>query len=478
MRKFYTQLLSAALSLLSSFPLTTGLFVTFSLSCRKTDFSEIVNASSTDLLAGNLQRPNIILILADDVGYEIPTYSGGQSYSTPNLDFIAGHGIQFSQAHTAPLCSPSRFMLMTAKYNFRNYTTWGTMDTSQKTIANLMQGAGYTTCMAGKWQFDGGDASIHAFGFDKYLVTNPFNENASDDGRLLFYKNPQIYENGVYWPDSATKNKYGEDIIRNYMFHYIDSVTALPKRKPFFIYWATNLVHTPFCPTPDDREFATWDPNAKKQPGDSIYFRSMVAYEDKEIGLLLSKLQADSIRSKTLVLWLGDNGTTAEIHSLWNGQVVQGAKAAPTEAGTHVPLLAYMPGRIQSNTKDTSLVSLVDFMATIGNAAGVNIPASYGTTDGISFYNQMLGDYSIVRPWIFCHFIGAGKNETNPLVLRRWMQNYTYSQFDSLPNPKFSKKLFNIQLDPSELNPITTANRTQQEKQIHNQFLKIMSTLH
>jgi arylsulfatase A len=453
------------------------LFVIFISGCYKTDFSEAVNASSTSLVTANLRRPNIILILADDIGYEIPNYTGGQSYSTPNLNNLAQNGIQFTEAHTAPLCSPSRFMLLTAKYNFRNYTTWGTMDTSQRTIANLLKGAGYATCAAGKWQFDGGDASIHAFGFDKYLVTEPFNTTAGEDGRLRFYKHPQVYENGAYWPESATKKKYGEDIIRDYMFHFIDSITALPKRKPFFIYWATNLVHKPFAPTPDDPEFATWDPRRKSQPGDSVYFPSMVAYEDKEIGLLLSKLQADSISGNTLVLWSGDNGTTAQIHSLWNGEVIQGGKGASTEAGTHVPLIAYMPGGILSNSKDTSLISFVDFMPTIGDAAGVTIPASYGTTDGISFYNQFSGNYSIVRPWIFCQYDGVGSTESLPSALKRWMQGYTYSQYDSLPN-QFSKKFFNIVKDPLEEKPIPRRNMATQERQISRQYLQTMSTLH
>ncbi len=452
-------------------------FIIFITGCRKTDFSNAVNSSSSNQLSENVP-PNIILILADDVGYEIPRYTGGQSYSTPNLDNIAANGVQFTEAHTAPLCSPSRFMLMTAKYNFRNYTIWGTMDTSQRTIANLLKSAGYTTCSAGKWQFDGGDASIHAFGFDKYLVTEPFNINALGDGKLLLYKNPQIYEKGAYWPDSATQGKYGEDIIRNYMFNFIDSVTALPQKKPFFIYWATNLVHEPFAPTPDDPQYATWDPNAKAQPGDTIYFPSMVAYEDKEIGQLLTKLQKDKIADKTLIFWLGDNGTTPDVHSVWNGKVVQGAKSSSTEAGTHVPMLAYMPGHILSNATDTSLISLVDFMSSIGNAAGVSIPASYGTTDGISFYNQMFGNYSIVRPWIFCQSSGTGRTEKDPLFLRRWMQNYTYSQYDTLPNPNYSKKFYNIQLDPEELYPVDKKSMTPQEKQISNQFLKTMSTLH
>jgi arylsulfatase A len=445
--------------------------------CRKVEDVGTAQASSLDL-STNAAPPNIIVILADDIGYEIPTYTGGQSYSTPNLDYIAGHGVQFTGAHTAPLCSPSRTMLMTGKYNFRNYTTWGTLDTTNRMIANLLKAKGYTTCMAGKWQFDGGDASIRAFGFDKYLVTNPFNTDVADDGALKFYKDPQIYEKGAYWPDAQTKGKYGDDIIRDYMFHYIDSVNALATRKPFFIYWATNLVHEPFCPTPDDPQFATWNSNKKKSPGDSIYFPSMVKYEDKLVGQLLSKLQDDKITGRTLVLWLGDNGTTADIHSLWNGQVVGGAKSSSTEAGTHVPMLAYFPGRIQNHATDTSLVSLVDFINTIADAAGTTIPHNYGTMDGISFYNQMFGNYSSVRPWIFCHFVGAGKNETNPLYLRRWMNDHTYKQYDTLPNPNFSKRFFNIVLDPTETHPIATNKMTSQEKAISKQYLDNMKQLH
>ena len=114
------------------------------------------------------------MIVSDDIGYEIPTADGGRSYSTPNIDKIAKGGIRFTQVRAAPLCSPSRFMLFTGKYNFRNYGIWGIMDTTQRTIGNMLQDAGYTTCYAGKWQLDGGDNSIRKFGFDKYSVWLPF----------------------------------------------------------------------------------------------------------------------------------------------------------------------------------------------------------------------------------------------------------------------------------------------------------------
>src|SRR4051794_11399131 len=102
------------------------------ISCNKFDrkYTDVNSeySASDNSAAGRIRdpnvKPNIIIIMADDIGYEVPTYSGGESYSTPNLDYLATIGTQFTQAHAAPLCSPSRFMLMTGKYNFRNYSRW------------------------------------------------------------------------------------------------------------------------------------------------------------------------------------------------------------------------------------------------------------------------------------------------------------------------------------------------------------------
>jgi arylsulfatase A len=88
-------------------------------------------------------EPNIILILADDIGYEVPSYSGGQSYTTPKIDFLTNNGVQFCEARATPLCAPSRVEFFTGKYNFRNYVDWGTLPASNYTIGNLMQSAGY-----------------------------------------------------------------------------------------------------------------------------------------------------------------------------------------------------------------------------------------------------------------------------------------------------------------------------------------------
>lgn len=449
------------------------LFVWLLVGCSKTDDLKPLETSATDLLTQS-KLPNIILIMADDIGYEIPTYTGGESYSTPNIDRMAGGGMRFTQAYTSPLCSPSRTMLLTAKYNFRNYTTWGRLDTAQKTIANLLKLKGYATCVAGKWQFDGGDAAIRAFGFDKYLVTNPFKMNEDEQGLVKCYKDPEVYERGAFWPANRVAGKYGEDLIRDYMFTFMDSVKP---NKPFFIYYAPNLVHDPFCPTPDDPEFAAWDPLRKPRAADTVYFPSMVKYHDKIMGQLLAKLESKGIAGNTLIFWLGDNGTSKDIHSRWNGQVVRGGKSNTSSDGTHVPLLAYMPGKVVPGVNN-NLISLVDFMSTIGKAAQITIPSAYGTTDGVNFYNQLFGSTGNPRTGLFCHFVGSGKNETNPMFLRRWMQDQTYKQYDSLPNTRYSGLFFNIITDPAERYPISRNQMTAQEKKLSNLFMRNMAQLH
>src|SRR5205809_5750413 len=116
------------------------IFILFS--CRKQFSEQAFSSKSNNRFLSS--KPNIIIILGDDVGYEVPAYTGGQSYSTPNIDYMAAHGLQFTHCNGAPMCSPSRFMLLTGKYNFRNYfdNSWGDLGLDQRTIANMMRNAG------------------------------------------------------------------------------------------------------------------------------------------------------------------------------------------------------------------------------------------------------------------------------------------------------------------------------------------------
>ena len=127
------------------------------------------------------EMPNVILIMADDMGYECLGAYGSTEYNTPNLDKMAEEGILFEHCYSQPLCTPSRVKIMTGKYNYRNYEYFGYLNENQHTIGNLMKDAGYSTCIVGKWQLNGisykneipewnDNERPNKFGFDEYCL--------------------------------------------------------------------------------------------------------------------------------------------------------------------------------------------------------------------------------------------------------------------------------------------------------------------
>src|SRR5581483_9184818 len=168
----------------------------------------------------------------------------------PNLDFLAANGVQFTQCYNHPDGSPSRVAILTGKYNFRNYVKWGYLPPSEKTFGNMLHDAGYATCWVGKWQLQGGDTRIRSAGFDNYIVFLPEGSGQRENR----YKDPHLYTNGAYLPDSATAGKYSEDMFYDYIGSFIDS----NKSRPFFAMYATLLPAQPWVPAPDDPEVATW----------------------------------------------------------------------------------------------------------------------------------------------------------------------------------------------------------------------------
>ena len=216
--------------------------------CKKHDLlpGQPVNGDTT----GSSTKPNIVLILIDDIGYEVPQYTGGESYTTPVMNALATSGMQFTHCYADAMCSPSRVALLTGKYGFRNYIDWGILDTTHKTIANLLRDNGYNTCVSGKWQLDGGESAIHKVGFNNYCVFDPFTEaDSSDEEENKYrYKNPAIYENGTYLPADSVDGQYSDDIFSKYATNFIDQNT----KNPFFIYFSFSECHMPFSPPPNN----------------------------------------------------------------------------------------------------------------------------------------------------------------------------------------------------------------------------------
>ncbi len=442
----------------TSFQVNIIFYVFVLMSCKKETDVGIHHVQISD-------KPNIILVLADDVGYEVPTYTGGQSYSTPALDSLAATGIQFTQCQVCPNCSPTRIELMTGKYNFRNYKQWGVLNRDQKTIANMLQDVGYTTCVAGKWQFDGGNTSIRKFGFDKYRVWLPNKADGEDKQEKYRYKNPNLYENGHFLSQNLTNGKYADDMFVDYISNFIDE----NKDYSFFIYYPLSLCHMPFSPTPDDPEYAAWSPLS--DPQDEKFFPSMVKYMDKEIKRVTDKVKAAGLADKTIIIFLTDNGTPSEITSVYKGKNTRGGKNKSTVYGTHVPLIVNWPGHIAAQQTSEGLIDATDFLPTIADIAGIQKPSDFGTLDGISFYPLLFGSQQRLRDWIYCYWDPGLYDRDNFKV---WVQDENYKLYDITNNNNF----YNISADSHELKPIPNNALTPEESARKQIFQSVLSQMH
>ncbi|MEM6259817.1 MAG: sulfatase-like hydrolase/transferase [Planctomycetota bacterium] len=184
--------------------------------------------------------------MADDMGYECVVANGGETYETPNLDSLAKRAVRFTRGHAQPICTPTRVQIMSGLYNSRSYTVFGELKPGTTTFANILQDAGYATCIVGKWQLRGGFEGPNKFGFDKYCLWQLIR-------RPNWFSNPGLEINGE---EKDFKNgEYGLDLVTDYPNDFIDRQAR--SGKPFLLYYPMMLLHWSFEPTPDSEE---WDP--------------------------------------------------------------------------------------------------------------------------------------------------------------------------------------------------------------------------
>jgi arylsulfatase A len=334
------------------------------------------------------RRPNVVLIMADDLGYECIGANGSTSYATPHLDKLAAGGVRFAHCYAQPLCTPTRVQLMTGQYNIRNYVRFGLLEPSQQTFAHALKQAGYATGIVGKWQLAGGFEGPKHFGFDEYCLWQLTR-------RPPRYANPGLEIDGQQKDFSA--GEYGPELVNRYALEFI----TRHKAQPFLLYYPMMLTHSPFQPTPDSQD---WDPRAsgEKVNQEKRHFGEMVAYMDKMIGRLVARLEDLGLREQTLILFTGDNGTGRGISSRMGEVTVDGGKGTLTDAGTRVPLIANWPGTIPGGRVSQDLIDTTDFLPTLCEAAGAKPPA--GLLDGRSFLPQLRGETGQPREWVYCWY--------------------------------------------------------------------------
>lgn len=393
-------------------------------------------------------RPNIVLIMADDLGFECIGANGGTSYSTPVLDQLAKTGARFNHCYAQPICTPSRVKLMTGIYNVRNYEQFGNLPTKQTTFANVFREAGYKTCVVGKWQLGTAAHLPKHFGFDEHCLWH-FSKRAER------FPNPGIDVNGKYVQFSD--GEYGPDVVSDYACQFMEE----NKDRPFLVYYPMILTHCPFCPTPDSDD---WDPKnkgSKTYKGEPKYFGEMVTYMDKMVGKLTSKLDELGIRENTLVLFIGDNGTDTPIVSNMGDKKVIGAKGKTIDAGTRVPLIASWPKTIPAGQVSNDLVTFTDFFQTMCDATGLESP-SKTKLDGRSFLPQLKGEPGNPREWIYCFYARNGGIEGSEFVRNQRYKLYRDGRF------------FDVANDDREKNPLKAKSLDEQQKLVHAKLMSAM----
>jgi arylsulfatase A-like enzyme len=385
-------------------------------------------------LSAATRRPNIVLILADDLGYECLGCNGASEYKTPNLDRLAAAGVRFTNAHSTPLCTPTRVQLMTGKYNFRNYTEFGSLAPNQSTFGHLLQKAGYRTGVAGKWQlagaiegtnYKGEGTSPQDAGFDEHCLWQVKSRGSR-------YWDPIIQVNGKL--EAVRKDEYGPNIFEA----FADGFFQRHRSRPFFFYYPMVLTHDPFVPTP-----ASASPSAaKRNEPDKAWFGDMVAYMDRVVGNVLASLDRHGLAESTLVIFTGDNGTHPSIVTDTRKGPVRGDKGNTTFAGTHVPFIARGAGSSARGTVCDDLVDFTDFFPTFAEASGGKIPDDH-PRDGRTFLPQIRGKKGNPRDHIFCHYAPRwGKFKP-----ARWAMDKTFKLYDD-------GRFFNYRQDAEEKNPL------------------------
>ena len=420
-------------------------------------------------------RPNIILIMADDQGYETIAANGGTSYKTPNIDRLAANGMRFENAYAHPLCTPSRVALMTGQYNFRNYTSFGELRLSEKTFGNMLRDAGYKTAIVGKWQLSEGDfqAPFH-FGFEEYLLWHfgmRVNGVPTPGAQGSRYWDPVFYHNAKLLPD--TKGRFGPDVMADFVENYIQKHQA----EPFFLYYPLVLPHDPWTKPPGypatgdfPAEFTPQGtrgsmPGSRESDERQRRFASMVEYVDKLVGRVTAQLDALKLSEKTLVVFTGDNGTFPALRSTIKGREMNGDKGRPTDAGTHVPLVAQWKGHVPAGKVNQDLIDFTDFLPTLAEVTGARAPAGV-RVDGRSFAPQLRGQKGEPREWIFCHYDPRWAN----FQPARYAQDKQFKLYDD-------GVLYDYRQDPLEKSPLAQASLAPAQEKSRQKLQKALDAL-
>ncbi len=351
-------------------------------------------------------QPNIVLIVADDLGYQGLGCYGASLIKTPNIDRLAEEGVRFSDAHSiAAICIPSRYGILSGHYFFRSGNSLGSYQfqfhDGQVTLPSMLKAAGYRTAMLGKWHNGFGHERVVDYnqalkpgpleiGFDSFFGT----PRSHNEPPLVFVEGHDVI--GLEADDPISVDKSPGTGAHGKMIGGAKAAAARPDEridlilaekatdffaqqtpdKPFFLYLAFEAPHTPINPAPEFR-----------QKSEAALYGDYVQQLDHCTGVVLDALQQQGLSENTFVIFTSDNGGRYELQALeagyrCNGDLL-GQKTDVWEGGHRVPCIARWPNHIPPGSLRKELFLQIDLMATLAEAAGIDLPTG-ASPDGAS----------------------------------------------------------------------------------------------
>lgn len=340
-----------------------------------------------------VDRPNIILIMVDDMGRDwVSSY--GAEHSTPNIDKLAEQGVLYQTAWSLPICTPTRVTLLTGQYpcnhgwvQHYDVPRWGGIGLESKkftTFARTLRGSGYATVIGGKWQINhlGKDPdALDKHGFDEHCVW-PGVEEGEPETEERFW-NGLLITNG-----KRSKVPYGPDTINQFLIDYIKR----HKNDPFLVYYPMLLTHGPHTITPMNE--------ANPPEGKLALYAGNVTYMDHLVGKIVSALDGLGLKENTMIIFTGDNGSAASGNL--NGQPYPKGKGREADWGVHVPFIVRAPFLNKGGIVSRDLIDFTDIYPTLLELAGIS-PSKQLKLDGKSFIPSLRGseDPFDKRSWIY-----------------------------------------------------------------------------
>ena len=440
-------------------------------------------------LAWGADKPNVIFILADDLGYRETGSFGQQLIKTPNLDRLADEGMKLTQHYCGnAVCAPSRCVLMTGKHPGHAYIRSNKatppegqepIPDSEVTLGELMQSQGYVTGGFGKWGLGGPDSCGHPNqqGFDRffgYLCQSHAHSYypsylRSDDCVVELDNAPSVHGHANFAKgddrsdprsyDQFKGTDYAPDRINAQVLEFIKA----NKDKPFFCYYPTVIPHVALHVPDDDlkpyHDLGWKDPPFTKQKGfgytphftPRAAYAAMITRMDRYIGNVLELLDELNLTDNTLIVFSSDNGTThlgQEVDFKFFKSVgeLRGLKGSLYEGGVRVPTIVRWPGKVKAATESDFVSGFEDWIPTILESVGAkgNAPAD---TDGISLLPTLLGKEQSERPFLYREFAGYGGQQT--IRVGKWK-----AVRQKLQKGKVKTELYNIVTDIGEKNDV------------------------